>query len=60
MGKAFAEVLANSKRSTHSLATFRPSTSAGENSQRRAACKARLAKYLLGPAESNLAPVTAA
>jgi len=57
-GKALVAALSNSNRRIHSLETNRPSASADRNSHRRAACKARLAKYLLGPGESSVAPTT--
>lgn len=40
------------------LAVGCPSTWGGENSQRCAAFRARLAKYLLGPADFRFAAVT--
>src|SRR6266849_10876634 len=46
------------KRRSHSLGALWPPTSGEANCQRRAACRARSAKYLLGPGESSAASET--
>src|SRR5438046_1963343 len=55
---ALVELFKNSNRRIHSLKTSLPPTFVGLNFQRRAACNARLAKYVLGPAEARFASTT--
>src|SRR6266852_521580 len=58
VGSTFVACFVNSNRNIQSLRTVRSPTLGGANFQACAASKARRAKYLLGPGESNSASVT--
>src|SRR5580704_5912536 len=58
VGWTFVSFWVNSKRRRHSLATLFPFASGGVKAHFLAACKARSAKNLLGPGESNSAADT--